>query len=118
MSGRRRFLDLFVVAVDPRCNQRSPSGRLDERGRPATTWSRPGPSERTGAHQGVSQCRLDHGRLPQSATTLDEPTLRQHSINTPRAGYAADPSPYATTVKNALFSWVFVVVVVAGKSGE
>jgi len=41
--------------------------------------------------------------LPQSNVL----TLHQHSINTPRAGYVADPSPYAERLPHARISGVF-----------
>ena len=59
----RRFLDLFVVAVDPRCNQRSPSVRLTSADGRRRLGSRLWPSERTGARQGVSECRVWIGAL-------------------------------------------------------
>jgi hypothetical protein len=65
-----------------------------------------------GAHQGASECSLDHCRLPRMQTR----SRSRHSITTPRAGYAVDPFPTPTSQKMPCFQR-FVPWRVAGKSG-
>ena len=58
------------------------------------------------------------GPVGRYADHLGVPTLHQHSINTPRAGYWAAPSPYGETAGNPVFCRVFCIVAVAGESGQ